>query len=163
MVNCGPEFFWLSLLGPAILLVTAIGTALYAKRYHSGIASKRATLEFITANESNEPLDKARRQFALSSGKGPEHLKALLDNEMSSAPDESKMDELLLVSAYLNHLELVAVAIHSGAIDEDMYKNAYRSSYIQAWLRSEEFIKYASAKTTQPTLYENFRKLATNW
>lgn len=64
---------------------------------------------------------------------------------------------------YLDHCELTAVAIDTGAMDEKMYMQFNRSAYVQAWDRTKEFIQAARTRKNQPTLFEHFEALAKRW
>lgn len=141
---------------PALTAIAVVGTALYAKHYHQGISAKRATVDFITRSESGNPtFIEARRVFGEISNKGPEALKSLKKN-----PDNTK---LATVTMYLNHYEVVAIAVGSGALDEDMYKMWNRTVYVQTWKRAHEYIVDARNRKNHPTLLEHFEALAKRW
>lgn len=140
-----------------------MGVAIYAKRYHANLSAKRAAVDFILAAEANAPLASARKRFAQSSNKGPQHLEGLLDAVQADEASPDQWGEYGDVIAYLNHCELVAVAIKDGAMDETMYQRFNQSAYVQAWNRAQEFIRTARNRKTQPTLFEHFEGLATKW
>ena len=64
---------------------------------------------------------------------------------------------------YLNHCELVAVAIGSGALDEAMYRKAHQSQYVQAGQRSREYVEHARSTKLQQSMFEHFEALAKKW
>lgn len=138
-------------------------TAIYARFYHASISAKRATVDFIVSQEANDSLTKARRVFARSGRKGPQHLEKLLDCVSEGDAGDAQWDELADINMYLNHCELVAVAITSDALDEEMYKRAHRTLYVQAWYRYEWFIRYACTKKSQSSMFEHFEDLARKW
>lgn len=140
-----------------------VGVAIYAKWYHSNISAKRAAVDFILAMEANAPLTDARRSFARASNKGPQHLKNLLVLVSEDTAQESDWQEYGGVIKYLNHCELVAVSVSTGAIDETIYKKFNQSAYIQAWYRAQEFIEEARTRKNQDTMFEHFEVLAKKW
>ena len=158
-MNCDSIYCWLTLLGPAAIVFAAV----FAKRYHASISAKRATVDFMVAEEANLPLATARKVFAQSGSKGPKHLTALLNAISSDNAADEQWREYGEITMYLNHCELVAVAINSGALDEEMYMKCYRSSYVQAWDRSKELVNKARTSKSQTTMYEHFEEQAKKW
>lgn len=158
-MNCDSIYCWLILAGP----ITLLGTAVYARFYHGRISAKRATLDFLTSSEANSNLTSARRIFGQSSSKGVAHLKQLLDVVSEGSASGHSWDEYTSINMYLNHCELVAVSIASGALDEKMYRKANQSLYVQAWVRSREYIEYARNQKGQQSMFEHFEDLAKKW
>ncbi len=117
----------------------------------------------MVSQEANGPLTAARRVFGQPGSKGFQHLKALLDAAGGGSASDEQWSEYASINMYLNHCELVAVAIDSGALDEEMYKKANQSLYVQAWDRSKEYIQHARAAKSQPTMFERFEILAKRW
>ena len=158
-MNCDPIHCWLILAAPLVIL----GTAIYARFYHASISAKRATVDFLVSLEANSSLTNARRAFGKSSSKGIKHLKGLLKDVSSGDASDDGWSEYANVIMYLNHCELVAVAIGSGALDETMYRNANQSQYVQAWHRCREFVDYARSVKSQQSMFEHFEALAKKW
>lgn len=48
--------------------------------------------------------------------------------------------EGLTIRAALNQYELIAVGIHAGILDEEMYRSFYRGTVLKDWRASSEFI-----------------------
>ena len=138
-------------------------TAVYARYYHANISAKRATVDFMVSQEANSKLADDRRIFGQAGSKGFGYLKSLLDAVSSGSARAEQWSEYASINVYLNHCEMVAVAIGSGALDEGMYKKSNRSLYVQAWDRSKEYIQYARSVKAQPSMYEHFEALAKNW
>ena len=117
----------------------------------------------MVSQEANRTLTAARRVFGQSGSKGFQHLKPLLNAVNSGSANDDQWDEYASINMYLNHCELVAVAIDSGALDEEMYKMADQSPYVQAWDRSKEYIQHARSAKSQPSMFEHFEALAKKW
>ena len=107
---------------------------------------------------ANEVLVKARVKFAELSGSGGQALLGLVNPR---EPDALK--SAALVSACLNHCELVGVSIRNRAMDEQMYKRWRRTTYTRTWGRAEACITAKRRTLQQPSLYENSEWLAKKW
>ena len=158
-MSCGPPYCRLVLAGPPVLL----GTAIYARHHHASISAKRATVDFMVSQEANLPPTAARRVFGQSGSKGFQHLKALPDAVGAGSASDEQWSEYASINMYLNHCELVAVAIDSGALDEELYNKANQSLCVQAWDRSKEYIQHPPAAKSQPTMFEHFEIPAKRW
>ena len=64
---------------------------------------------------------------------------------------------------YLNHCELVTVAIQEKAMREEMYKLCGRTAYVQTRALARDYIKERRNAPGRKTLYENFQRLAERW
>ncbi len=67
------------------------------------------------------------------------------------------------IVTYLNHCELVAVAIKKGVVNKQMYKLSNRTQYVTTWELASEYIKAERNKPDHRTAYENFEHLALQW
>lgn len=142
---------WLSALA---ILVTAI----LAWMNHKSVSAKRSTLGFIYASEiTNKLLRDARLHFGeLAGGDGQKLLELA-----GKTPDD--LESAASVALFLNHCELVAIAILSGAMDEKMYKDWRCATYVRNWREAEAFVTAKRKNLDQPKLYENFQNLAEKW
>ena len=125
------------------------------------IARARATVDFISRNEvgSAKWQEEVRRFAEITNDKNhPRPLIALVDPQT-----DAEYQDRLLVSALLNHFEMVAVAIKSGAFSGKIYKRWRRTPYVDAWEKAEPYISARRAAKKQPTAYEHFQKLAKKW
>ena len=135
--------------------VAIIGAAIYAKRYTGGIAARRATVDFRVKESANQALTEAKQVLGRASVGGVKALQALKRTE-----NDEQWCQLSQTTMYLNHCELVAVAVKSGAPDETMDKMWNRSAYVQTWRRAQEYIEKERKATGQRTFLEHFEALA---
>ena len=120
---------------------------------------REQTVDFVIKAETASPsFQCAKRVFGQVSSGGPDALKAL-----SSRESDEQISQLSEVTAYLNHCELVAVAIKSGALDETMYKMWNRSAYVLGWTRAHEYVADERRNKNHETLWKNFEDLAKQW
>ena len=139
---------------PTPLIVA--GTAIFAWLYHRNISAIRATLEFVTNAELGNPAWlEGRKLFGELTGKWTHSLDKNLDRTKD-------IDSAALV-LYLNHCELVAVAIQEKAMPEEMYKLCGRTAYVQTWVLARDYVKERRNAPGRKTLYENFQRLAERW
>ena len=145
------DYFLTNLLTPLAILVTAV----FAWLYHRRISAKRATLEFAARAELGNPAWLAGRiRFGeLTNG---------WTNSLAK-PQNQVAEDVPKIVLYLNHCELVAVAIHQKAMDEAMYKLCGRTAYLQTWKLAKGYIKERRRTPGHETLYENFGRLAEKW
>ena len=142
---------------PFAIVAAAVGGWAVQQR----IARARATVDFMSRNESGNPnWQKELRRFAeiTNHEKHPRPLIALVDPQT-----QAEYQDRLLVSSVLNRFELVAVAIKSEAFSEEIYKRWGGSFYVDAWEKAEPYISARRAAKKQPTAYEYFEKLAKKW
>ena len=122
------------------------------------ISIRRATVDFVSAHESeNATLRMAQKlvsRFAAQKGH-PQGLMGLLN---PSCPDEQNQQDLILTM--LNHYELVAVAIKERAFSRAIYRRWNRTTYTRAWEHTQSFIQARREQRNQKTAYQNFERLA---
>ena len=144
-------------LAPLAIVAAAVGGWFAQKR----IAQARATVDFIARTEVRSANWQAEiRRFAeiTDRKKHPDALMALLDPQT-----DQHFQDRLLVSAVLNHFEMVAVAIENGAFSEKIYKDWRRTPYVDAWAKAAPYITARRDRKKQPTAYEHFEELAKKW
>ena len=142
----------------ALLAVTvAAGMAVYQLREQRRIAARRATLDFIANLEvHNSQWADLRTKFR--SLKAANRLPSLVNSD-NPADDRDRID----VVTYLNHFELVAVAIKNRIIDEKLYKEWFCTAYIRTWRDAHSFVIEMREKIENPRLYFQFEQLVKKW
>ena len=117
----------------------------------------------MVAQGANSKLADARRDFVRSGSKGFVHLKSQLDAAGSGSASDDQRSGYASINICLNHCELVAVAIGSGALEEGTYGKANQCLYVQACDRSKEYVEHARSVKAQPSMFEHFETLARKW
>ncbi len=170
----------LELIRTVVIVVSppiSVILAIVAWFRHRSISAKRAAVDFIKAELENEVLADARHHFLDLTRDDGRGLKELIEELEEPIEDSSKspsevsalvqslvQESLAKVHLFLNHCELVAVAIHNRAMDERMYEDWRCTSYIEAWKRAEKFIEVrCRTRPHQPNLYRQFERLADRW
>lgn len=120
--------------------------------YHNGkLAKRRALIDLIIQQKSDEKLIEATREvYALS--KAGNHISQLVDSE--------KEPTILRV---LNNQEFIAVGIRTGAFDEDVYKEIQCSNVLKLWTATSGFIQEVRKIDGKNTLFQDFERLAKRW
>ena len=153
----------LPLLEPSLALL-ALGVTIYLAyrqiKKQRSIAADRATLNFIATHEiHNADWHKIEGVFHDWMREGePRPWKDLLDAER----DRTRKDAVFVYS-YLNHFELVAIAIDEGIVSERLYAKWHRTSYVGIWNLAKEFVGELRERRKNPALFVNFEKLADAW
>lgn len=130
-------------------------TAKSLKHQHK-LAARRATLDFISKFEvHNRQWIELREKFALLRGQNQLA-------EIANPRDEDR-GETIRIATFLNHFELVAVAIKHGILDEEIYKDWFRSAYIRAWEDAHSFVIELRRTKDEDKLFAEFEKLAIEW
>ena len=120
--------------------------------YHNGkLAKRRALIDLIIQQKSDEKLIEATREvYALS--KAGNHISQLVDSE--------KEPTILRV---LNNQEFIAVGIRTGAFDEGVYKEIQCSNVLKLWTATSGFIQEIRKIDGKNTLFQDFENLAKRW
>ena len=148
----------------AVFALLALGVTIFLAyrqiKKQRAIAADRATLNFIATHEiHNADWRRIAAVFYdwMGEGSPPPWLELL-----EAAPDRAKKDAVDVYS-YLNHFELVAIAIEEGIVSESLYVKWYRSSYIETWKLAEDFVRELRKRRENPAIYRNFQTLAESW
>lgn len=120
--------------------------------YHNGkLAKRRALIDLIIQQKSDEKLIEATREvYALS--KAGNHISQLVDSD--------KEPTILRV---LNNQEFIAVGIRTGAFDEGVYKEIQCSNVLKLWTATSGFIQEVRKIDGKNTLFQDFELLAKRW
>ena len=74
-----------------------------------------------------------------------------------------KMESFITIMKYLNEMEMVAILINSGTVDEGLAKRLMRTSLVNAFHSMIEYIMKVRAKTDNSALYNELETLAHRW
>ena len=135
--------------------VVAAAIAVWGVVSQRAIARRRATLDYISRQESDSDIIKARKQFI-----------ELAKAEGGLAPwaDESKekTEETSNIRITLNEMELICIGIQKGVIDYEMYEWWNKSGTISYWTHGAPFIFALRARLNNGAVYHEFEQLV-NW
>lgn len=117
------------------IAMLGIATTVFLWRWRFSVDAKKGTLDFIATHEVNNRewmrVTVAAHAVLADPAEWPKIL----------TPMDTRARELALdILMYLNHYELVAIAIGRGLIDEDLYASWYRSSYANTWRSASGFV-----------------------
>lgn len=120
--------------------------------YHNGkLAKRRALIDLIIQQKSDEKLIEATREIYTLSKAG---------NHLSQLVDSDKEPTILRV---LNNQEFIAVGIRKGAFDETVYKEIQCSNVLKLWTATSGFIQEVRKIDGKNTLFQDFENLAKRW
>lgn len=143
----------------AIILSATIGAlvAIFAIKHQREVARMRATLDIILESESNSFYQKIYSSFS-SESKRHGGLSSLID-----AQSDQEKEARRNLNDFLNHYELIAVAIKKKILDESFYKDWMKTTYIRHFDEAEEYIKAVREQHKNPKIYTEFQAMAKRW
>jgi hypothetical protein len=136
------------------IVVSAIGVVLTIL-WNVRIASRRATLDLVMAEQSEDGLIRERTEFIKLRDAG--HLAQWAD------PVKSSSDESAIVRATLNRYELVAIGIRRRTLDEKLYKRWCRTTLVGDWMACKPFVMQLRQNTQAATYFNEFEALVRKW
>lgn len=68
-----------------------------------------------------------------------------------------------IITKLFNYYEATAIGIELGALEEQIIKSWWRSSYIQDWTDFKGFVEGHRQATGRPRLYEKYQAQAEKW
>ncbi|WP_282608447.1 DUF4760 domain-containing protein [Pelagibius sp. Alg239-R121] len=135
------------------LTAIAVGVAVWGVVSQRQISARKNTLDYITRQESDGDIIKARQTFvSLVKVDGGLSDWAKVENESSV--------ETQAIKIILNEMELISIGIQRGSIDEAMYKAWFKGSVITFWESSASFIHDLRVRTNNRRLYKEFEAMA---
>lgn len=138
------------------------------------VAADKVTFEFIVNHEIHgaewaktcavcEPVLSDPSQWGKLFKK--EKRKDGQEPELASNDSKGEQDRALAMTvlAYLNHYEIVAIAIKRRIISDDMYSMWYRDAYVESWNKSKTLVSHLRTIKDSETLYCEFKNLGERW
>jgi hypothetical protein len=122
--------------------------------WNRNLVRRRATIDLLVADQTNETLLKARMDFVAASADDG-LLKAIKDGIWSS--------EKYFFASTCNRYEILAIGIKEGIIDERIYKSYWRGTLLADWKRVETAVHYMRNRQQNPKIYIEFEDLARKW
>lgn len=139
----------------AILLTATVAAAIaiWGILSQRAITARQVTLQFIKASESDKDVIKARQRFNDLTMDG--------DGLGKWARDEhSKSKEAQAIRIVLNEMELIAIAIQRGILDDTTYRRFFKSGVVKTWKHAASYVLARRARTGNDSLYHEFEELA---
>ncbi len=127
------------------------------------VAADQATLDFIVSHEISSPEWSKICSTCDAVLSDPNRWRKLFKNDNNKGAGGRDRELELTILTYLNHYEIVAIAIDRGIISEDMYAMWFKDAYVKSWKKSEKFISHLKTIKNSETLYCEFCNLATRW
>jgi hypothetical protein len=164
MIVCvASSFNWVSLLTPAIILVSVI-VAYFGVQTARGSMRQRATLDMIEKVESAPHYRSLHSVFSY-------HRRQDSFSRLHDPQEEKDKSERQAVLDYLNHYELVSIGIRRKILDSEFYRSWMLSPFVRDWNAAAEFIQRERWKWDEQKskwyyhhpLYENYQFVAESW
>lgn len=138
----------------ALFVSLSAVSALYI--YWSNCRSQRrfALLTVLVKKQDDGTISAVSKRVRDLYNKNGKSLKAFVNND-----DDNRRDILTLA----NHYELMAIAVHKGAFDEETYKSMEYTTVIRNWNILKDFIEESRTQHGNQTWFQDFEKLAKRW
>ena len=143
--------FWIQ---TGAFLLSAIG-AVAVIYYNNLAARKRATIDLVMHQKSDNRFMEARKKIKLLMGNENECCAKYFKDHNS--------DEYKAILEVLNSYEFVASGIRETAFDESIYKRMQYSIVTSDWDSLHGFVAEIRNKNNAQTLYKEFEWLAMRW
>jgi Domain of unknown function (DUF4760) len=132
-----------------------LGGVLISAAVTRGVARRRANLDLIMGEESNELILTTRQKYLELRTAG--HMVQWAD------PAKASTDEAKVMRSILNRYELIAIGIHKSTLNGALYKGFARTAVVRDWIACKPFVIQRRQSTSSPALYIQFERLAKNW
>ena len=144
------------LISAAISAMVAYNVAIKTVDHDRVRTAKRAALDIIA--RELDPSWTAIRATARQTVTNPDYWNAVINPQR-----DQDFSRRAAVVAFLNHHEMIAVAIKQGAVDEDLLKDWAHATYVHMWDISEVFVERWRGETKHKPALSNFKALAVKW
>lgn len=142
---------------PVILTISAM-VAFWAVRRNQIIARKRATIDLVLAQRSDEKLQVHKDCFVkLNDDKNGNNL-ATYASKPHKGGEEAKA-----ILGVLNNYEFIAAGIREGAFCEKTYKRMVYGILVQDYEALKGFIQEVRRSREHKTLFQEFEWLGKKW
>ncbi len=140
----------LAIFVSALVAFFGVGSTL---RKHDQIAKREYTLDIINQTETSDFYRKNLTNY----GSYRERRKLNFDE----LPITLTTDQTIYVYDYLNHLEMIALAIDNDIIEGSLYRDWFGTVYVTRFAESQAFIK--ERQKIKPRAYILFESQASKW
>lgn len=148
----------------------------WIESHASGIQALFVSLSAISALYIYWSNSRSQRRFALLTvlvkkqddgviadiGKRVRKLYSENGNSLKTFVDRDDDDRKAILTL-ANHYELMAIAVHKGAFDEETYKSMEYTTVIRNWNILKDFIEESRTQHGNQTWFQDFEKLAKRW
>lgn len=149
--------WWLSPLAIFVSACIGAGVAICAIINQHAIARRRATLDMIVASEGDGPFQRNLAVFK-SESKCSRSLRRIARSESASELATQRQ-----VDSFLNHYELIAIAIEKKILDKEFYKLWMRGAYVEDYIKAAPYINELQGMPAGDQTFINFQRLAREW
>lgn len=119
------------------------------------VAKRRATLDLMMMEQTNEGMIERRRTFVRLKEAG--NLVEWASREKKSSEDSTT------IRAVLNQHELIAIGIKEGTLDEKIYKKWYRTTVVNDWISCKPFVMQLRSDLGSGVFWKEYELLVRSW
>ena len=144
------------LVSAIISAAVAYGVAVMTVNRDRERSAKRAALDIIT--RELQPSWATVRATARQTVTNTDYWSAVVNPQKTE-----DFERRGIVVTFLNHHEMIAIAIKQQAVDESLFKDWAHATYVHSWDISKGFIGHWKDTTKHNMGLSNFKELAEKW
>ncbi|WP_167591706.1 DUF4760 domain-containing protein [Jiella endophytica] len=148
-------------LAPLAVLISATVSAIIAwlifrhtSRHNRTLQRQKATLDLIAARESDPGFSLAKTKF------NEQRDNRGFDGFLAGKPPSDLREH---VRTIINDYELIAVGIEFDILDEDFYRDWFRTALLTDYVSLRPYIRDVRTFTKSDKIFERFERLAVKW
>jgi Domain of unknown function (DUF4760) len=120
------------------------------------IAKRRASLDLLMKTVTDPAFNKVTDAYLTTVGEAARS--GMPVRELLRDPGKSR-----IVAQYLNAMDLIAVGVHTGVLNEDVCFDFWRDEVIRAYEETKDLIDALRVGDRNPFAFIDLEKLATSW
>ena len=157
-------FHLIDILLTIVVVGVTIGLAYRQIKKQRQLAADRATLNFIADRElHNSEWRRIENVFFenMTPRDDPEGKRPW--EQLLNPRTESIRKDALDVNVFLNHYELVAIGIKEKIINERLYRDWYKTSYVRIWRKARPYVMALRDSRGSMDIFCNLQTQAEKW
>ena len=144
-----------------VILLGGVIIACWAILSQRATSAKRAALDFVTKFDVHSSPEWSRIvKLALQAIDNRERWQPIVEHRTGSVIPTELANQKFALFTWLNHMELIAAAVHTGALDRDFYLRWYGQAYKRYWNRARQCVFSYRDFHTNASAFKEFQKFA---
>ncbi|MGC5749540.1 DUF4760 domain-containing protein [Gluconobacter sp. NFX36] len=146
---------YLGIIGVIIAVAGAWINVIRTSNKNRLIGKKKATIDLIILEQTNEYLRSQREEFLKVKTQG--------DLVRWAYPKNKSTIQTKAIASVINKYEMLAIGIREHSLCENIYNQWLRQTLISDWEELSTFVGELRRRNKNYNLYENFERLALKW
>ena len=152
-----------ALLVSLLALCVTIWLAYRQVKKQRQLTADRATLNFIADREIHNPEWRRIEAVFFEQMNPGEEANEPTWKQLINPSTRRAREDAIDVRTFLNHYELVAIGITEKIINERLYADWYKTSYVRIWQKASAFVCAIRKEKDSKRIYCNLEEQAKKW